>query len=272
MFAQRALMTLILGPIALYLVYLGSWFFFIPVLIILLIATVEYNHMMREMKLNTSAWFIGVPTAVILLTAQFAPDASWMIPAFVFGILATLTYALWMYEKDKSQTVALDWMAMMGGIVLMGILGSHFFRLRNIGTIEGWQWMIAVLVSTWSADGGAYLVGKFLAGKLLGRHKLSPRLSPNKTVEGFGGGVAIGTGMTVLAGYLMGLPLTAVFILGILISTIAPLGDLSISLLKRESGVKDSGTIFGSHGGALDRIDSLLWSVTLTFYLTLLFV
>lgn len=271
MFVQRALMTLILAPIALYLVYLGGWFFFIPVLLILLIATVEYNHMMREMELNTSAWFIGVPTAVILLTTQFAPDASWIIPAFTFGILSTLTHALWMYEKDKSQTVALDWMAMMGGIVLMGILGSYFLRLRNID-IMAWQWMVVALVSTWSADGGAYMVGKFMAGKVLGRHKLSPRLSPNKTIEGFGGGIVIGTAMTLFAGYSMGLPLTAVFILGILISTIAPLGDLSISLLKRESGVKDSGIIFGSHGGALDRIDSLLWSVTLTYYVTRLLI
>ncbi len=268
MFVQRALMTVILGPIVLYMVYLGGWFYFLPLLFILLIATTEYNHMMREMKLQTSAWFIAVPTAVILITANFAPDHAWAIPAFVIGILSTLTYALWMYEKHKSDTVAMDWLGMMGGIVLMGILGSHFLYLRNIETMA-WQWTIVALVSTWSSDGGAYLVGKFLAGNVLGRHKLSPRLSPNKTVEGLGGGIVIGTGMTVLAGYLMGLPLTAVFILGLLISLISPLGDLSISLLKRESGVKDSGTIFRSHGGALDRIDSLLWSVTIAYYLTL---
>ncbi len=267
MFLQRALLTVTLGPVVLYAVYLGGWFFFIPLLFILLIATTEYNHMMREMGLNTSVWFIGTPTAVILITAQFAPSREWAVPALVIAILSTLIYTLWMYETEKSNRAALNWLGTMGGILLIGVLGSHFLYLRHSGAMA-WQWTVAALVSTWSSDGGAYIVGKFLAGKLLGQHKLSPRLSPNKTVEGFGGGVLIGTGLTLLAGYLMGLPMTAVFILGLLISIISPLGDLSISLLKRESGVKDSGTIFHSHGGALDRIDSLLWSVTIAYYLT----
>jgi phosphatidate cytidylyltransferase len=110
-----------------------------------------------------------------------------------------------------------------------------------------------------------------LAGNILGKHHLSPRLSPNKTIEGYAGGVIMGTALTVLLAMLLQLPLIQALILGLLITIISPLGDLGISLLKREAGVKDSGTIFGGHGGALDRVDSLIWSVTIAYYLVAFF-
>ena len=121
------------------------------------------------------------------------------------------------------------------------------------------------------ADSAAYVVGKFLAGNVLGKHHLSPRLSPNKTVEGYVGGIVLGTALTILLAYFLQLPLVEALILGLLISFISPLGDLGISLLKREAGVKDSGTIFGGHGGALDRVDSLIWSVAMAYYVVAFF-
>ena len=123
-----------------------------------------------------------------------------------------------------------------------------------------------VFVSTWVADSAAYVVGKFLAGNVLGKHKLSPRLSPNKTIEGYVGGIVLGSALTVLTAYLLQLPLEVALVLGLLISTLGPIGDLGISMLKREAGAKDSGTTFRSHGGALDRIDTLMWTVTIAFY------
>jgi len=159
---------------------------------------------------------------------------------------------------------------MMGGVMLIGWLGSHFFSLRNFGTMA-WQWTMLAMVGTWIADSGAYIVGKFLAGNILGKHHMSPRLSPNKTIEGYVGGIVLGTAFTVLLAYFLQLPLVGALILGLLISAVSPMGDLGISLLKREAGVKDSGTIFRGHGGALDRVDSLVWSVTMAFYLVLFF-
>ncbi|MCP5098474.1 MAG: phosphatidate cytidylyltransferase, partial [Chloroflexi bacterium] len=123
---------------------------------------------------------------------------------------------------------------------------------------------------TWIADSAAYVVGKFLAGKfLLGRHQLSPRLSPNKTIEGYVGGIFFATLVTVIVGNLFGVVIWGAVLLGVLVSAISPLGDLAISLLKREAGVKDSGTLLPGHGGALDRVDSLVWSVTMGYYLAL---
>jgi phosphatidate cytidylyltransferase len=122
------------------------------------------------------------------------------------------------------------------------------------------------MVGTWIADSGAYV-----AGKTLGRHKLAPRLSPNKTVEGYVGGIIAGTLITLIMGILFGLPWLPSLLLGLAVSVISPAGDLGISLLKRQAGVKDSGRFLPGHGGALDRIDSLIWSVTFaTFLATLL--
>jgi phosphatidate cytidylyltransferase len=119
------------------------------------------------------------------------------------------------------------------------------------------------------ADSAAYVVGRHLAGSVFGRHKLAPRLSPNKTVEGYLGGIAFGTSFTVIMASFFEFPLFVALLLGFLVSAISPLGDLGISLLKREVGVKDTGALFWGHGGALDRTDSLVWSVTIAYYLAI---
>jgi phosphatidate cytidylyltransferase len=152
-------------------------------------------------------------------------------------------------------------MAMVAGIMLLGWLGSHFFRLRALDDMAV-QWTALTLLASWSADGAAFLVGKSI-----GRHKLSPRLSPKKTVEGYIGGIVFGTLITAIVASILEMALIPVIILSLVISIATPAGDLGISLLKREAEVKDSGQFLPGHGGALDRVDTILWSVTIAFYL-----
>jgi len=83
------------------------------------------------------------------------------------------------------------------------------------------------------------------------------------------GGIIAGTSLTVLIAYFLDLPLIVALILGLLVSIVSPAGDLGISLLKRTVGVKDSGNLLPGHGGALDRIDSLVWSVAMAYFLVL---
>ncbi len=263
--AQRAIISLTLGPLALFLVYLGGYFYFVPLVLILTLATVEYVQLTRRLGLLPSIWILVASSLSFYAAAQWADPSATAVVMLVF-LLLSLLYSLWLYESREDGIALPTWMVMIGGVVLLGWLASHFFRLRGIEPM-GWQWTMLVLLSTWIADASAYVVGKFLAGKVLGKHQLSPRLSPNKTVEGYVGGVVLGTAFTVLIAYFLKLPLPIALVLGLLISILGPLGDLGISLLKRESGEKDSGKTFGSHGGALDRIDTLMWTVTIAFYL-----
>ena len=155
-------------------------------------------------------------------------------------------------------------MAGVAGVLLVGWLGSHFFRLRGLDLAQIAAWTALAMLGTWIADSGAYVFGKSL-----GKHKLSPRLSPNKTVEGYIGGILSGTILTVVIAFFFNLSLPIALILGLLVSVVSPAGDLGISLLKRSVGVKDSGNLLPGHGGALDRIDSLVWSVAFAYYLLL---
>ena len=265
---QRAIISVLLGPLALICIYLGSWFYFIPLFAILCLAMSEYSQMIKNM-----GWHVNLILLLILGGAQWLlgqwPQPDLWAPITIASVLILLTYALWTYEKETSQSVPADWMAATTGLILIGWIGSHFFLLRNLPDFD-WQWTMLAMVSTWTGDAGAYIVGKFIAGQyILGKHKLSPRLSPNKTVEGYFGGVFFSTMFSLLMAYLLDIPYQNALLLALLISIITPLGDLGISLLKREAHIKDSGTIFRSHGGALDRIDTLLWAVTIAYYLAL---
>jgi len=126
------------------------------------------------------------------------------------------------------------------------------------------EWTSMALLGTWIADSAAYAFGK-----RFGKRKLAPRLSPNKTVVGYVAGLVGGTALLIIVGMELGLPASGMVLLGLLSAGVSPLGDLGISLLKRTAGVKDSGTFLPGHGGALDRIDSLVWSVAFAYYLAM---
>ena len=270
MFLQRALITFTLGPLALYLIYLGGLFYFIPLTIILLLATLEYSNLIQNIGWSVPS-FLLVPTVIIQwILAQWS-EPSLFGPLLLISLLIITAYILWQYEAGNSSSVPANFAASITGLILFGWVCSHFFRLRNLPEMA-WQWTMLAMLSTWIADSGAYLVGRFVAGQtVFGKHALSPRLSPKKTMEGFVGGIVLGTIFTVLIGSLLEIALLPALLLGLLVSTIGTIGDLGISLLKREAGVKDSGTLFPGHGGALDRIDSLMWTVALAYYLARLF-
>ena len=269
---RRALVVFTLGPLTLLLIYLGGWYYFLAFGALLTIATIEYTHLLRKLgwyapltliiPFSIALWFFPEPVQSMLLEKGLS-DLDLVSPILLAGLLAALIFALWLYERRPNENAPGSWMAIVGAIVLMGWLGSHFFRLRGLPENAA-EWTALAMLGTWIADSGAYVFGK-----TFGKHKLAPRLSPNKTIEGYVGGIIAGTLFTVLLGYWLELPLMLTLILGLLVSIVSPAGDLGISLLKRSAGVKDSGTLLPGHGGALDRIDSLIWSVALAYYLVL---
>jgi phosphatidate cytidylyltransferase len=147
------------------------------------------------------------------------------------------------------------------GIYWIGLALAHAVLLR--GLPHGIGIVIDVLVGTFLGDTGAYL-----GGHLFGRRPLAPSISPNKTVEG----LAIGMLCTVLGVWIAGryqewLPGSHALVLGVGVALVAPIGDLFESFVKREARTKDSGGLFGPHGGALDRLDAVLFAAVVGYYI-----
>ena len=146
------------------------------------------------------------------------------------------------------------------GIYWIGFALAHAVLLRQLP--HGLGIVIDVLVGTFLGDTGAYL-----GGRLFGRRPLAPSISPGKTVEGLLFGMAFSVLGVWLAGrYQDWLPTSHALVLGVAVALAAPLGDLFESFVKREAGVKDSGSLFGAHGGALDRLDAVLFTAVVGYY------
>jgi phosphatidate cytidylyltransferase len=146
------------------------------------------------------------------------------------------------------------------GIYWIGFALAHAVLLR--GLPHGLGIVIDVLVGVFLGDTGAYL-----GGRMFGQRPLAPSISPSKTVEG----LAIGMVCAVLGVWMAGryqdwLPGTHALVLGLGVAVAAPVGDLFESFVKREAGVKDSGGLFGAHGGALDRLDAVLFAAVVGYY------
>jgi phosphatidate cytidylyltransferase len=147
------------------------------------------------------------------------------------------------------------------GIYWIGFALAHAVLLR--GLPHGLGIVIDVLVGTFLGDTGAYL-----GGRAFGRRPLAPSISPNKTVEG----LAIGMLSAILGVWIAGryqewLPGTHALVLGLGVALVAPIGDLFESFVKREAGTKDSGGLFGAHGGALDRLDAVMFAAVVGYYI-----
>jgi phosphatidate cytidylyltransferase len=152
------------------------------------------------------------------------------------------------------------------GVCWIGLGLAHAVLLRDLPHGEGI--VIDVLVGTFLGDTGAYL-----GGRLFGRRPLSPSLSPKKTVEGLAIGMAFTVAGVWFAGrYQSWLPGGHALVLGVAVALTAPVGDLFESFVKRQAGAKDTGSLLGAHGGMLDRLDALLFTAVVGYYVWLAYV
>jgi phosphatidate cytidylyltransferase len=147
------------------------------------------------------------------------------------------------------------------GIYWIGFALAHAVLLRNLP--HGLGIVIDVLVGTFLGDTGAYL-----GGRMFGRRPLAPDISPNKTVEGLViGMISAVAGVWIAGRYQEWLPGTHALVLGLGVALVAPIGDLFESFVKREAHTKDSGGLFGAHGGALDRLDAVMFAAVVGYYI-----
>lgn len=255
---QRVITALWGVPLVTLLVWLGGWWFFLLVLIVAFLGGIEFYRMTAQsggQPLSTMG-LLGI--LLFLLSARlvhfFFITPLLLTMAVVFPLIGVLLR----HNKEKSFTA---WAWTLGGILYVGWMLSHYVALREV--YSGREWVLLTLFSTFACD-----IFAFFVGKAWGKHHLAPAISPGKTWEGALAGFLAALGATWGLSYALNLPLGSaqIIVLGSLIGIFAQLGDLSESLLKRSTGVKDSGSLLPGHGGILDRIDSLIFSGVVVYY------
>lgn len=265
MLASRIIVAIILIPVLVLFAILGGPYFVGLVCLMLGIAAWEFCQLFAKGGYSPARWVV-IPGVMLIGAARYLWGFEYSDAILAALTLAALAYHTFRY-KEGEETSAVDFTITMGGLMYIGWLGSYLVSLRFI---ENGIWWILLAIPTISiGDAGAYIFGR-----TLGRHKLAPKVSPNKTVEGYLGGVIATILGGLLLAYLWGLRTPAIrlehgLILGIVLGFLAPIGDLAESMLKRQFGVKDTGKIFAAHGGMLDRLDSWIWGGAISFYLIL---
>ena len=250
-----------LVPVVLGAVYVGGWWLFALVAVAAGLSLHEYWLMERALAPLALGGYIGA--ALALVGAQLS-GIDWMLG----GVLTTfvLAFVLKVISEARAAATAAIGTTVMGALWIGGGL-SFFLLLRHLPA-NGRLALYTVLLAVWAGDTFAYL-----GGRLLGRHKMAPSTSPGKTWEGFVFGTAATVFVAFVALYKQDfLTIAQSIVLGVVLAVTGPLGDLFESLLKRDAGVKDSGTILGGHGGMLDRLDAFLFAAPVAYFTILAFV
>jgi phosphatidate cytidylyltransferase len=215
----------------------------------------ELYKLLEEWRPITVVGFIGV--IGMCLAAHFGTPRDVLgagaatVPLVFLGIVA----------RGDSRRSTLSIAATLLGVVWIGFAFSHAVLLRE--SYYGKGLVIDVLVGTFVADTAAYF-----GGRLFGHHLLAPTISPKKTVEGLGCGMLAAV-LAVFCATLFQpwLPNGTALLLGLAVAVLGPMGDLFESLLKRDVGAKDAGVLFGAHGGALDRLDAVSFTIVAAYYI-----
>jgi phosphatidate cytidylyltransferase len=214
----------------------------------------------RARPLATPAY---LTLAAILLAAHLG-DSFQVVLVAAAGFPVLFGFAA---ARDERGGVTLSFALTVFGVAWMGLGFAHAVLLRDLPT-HGGALLVDVLVATFVGDTAAYG-----GGRLFGSRKITPRISPNKTLEGLIGGF-IGATMGFWFAGLYQDWLTGVdaLVMGAAIGALAPIGDLFASMIKRDCEVKDTGRLFGPHGGLIDRLDAVLFTVVAGYYLSVAFV
>jgi len=234
-----------------------------------LLAILEFYRLVATSKVPPLSYF-GLIWTLLFILSRNSDLLSILEPHFDLNLLtpllltsAVMLSLIWLLLRAQKEKTFISWAWTMAGILYVGWLLSYLVALRGLD--DGRNWLFFALFITFASDSAAFLIGK-----TLGRHRLAPQVSPNKTWEGTIGGI-IGAVLVSLF-FILPTPLNLqlswgqAMLLGLLVSIFGQLGDLVESLFKRNMGVKESGRLIPGHGGFLDRMDSVVFAGIVVYY------
>ena len=256
--AKRILIAVPAIAFAIAITVAGGIVFSLAMIAIGIVCLREFIAMTRAQRTMPAPAYLAV--AALIVAAHFGTSFNiLLIIAAAFPVL----FAFAVREpRREGATVSIG--VTLLGILWIGVPLAHAVLLRDLPN-HGAALLVDVLVGTFVTDTAAYATGR-----MFGSHPIAPTISPNKTIEGLVGGFVIGTMGFWFAGlYQNWLSGADALIIGAAVAAAAPIGDLFESMLKRDLGTKDTGTLFGPHGGILDRLDAVFFTVVVGYYLAI---
>lgn len=255
----REITALVLAPFVIWLIGWGHEYLFNGVIaVVAILAMLEFINLGKAKGYHIAP-VLCIAVMLIIMGGFVFDDLSVELGMFaaLLAIPASYVFARPMTIEDSLPSSAVAVLA----TTYVGLLGGSLIRLRH-DFPEGWKLIFFLLLVVWLGDSGAYYFGK-----AFGKHKLSPVISPKKTVEGMAGGifVSIVTAIVIHFTFFPKFPLHHAIIAGVILSFAGVVGDLAESMWKRSAAVKDSGTLLPGHGGFLDRFDSILFTAPILY-------
>lgn len=265
MFWKRFKSILVFIPLTLLMIFIGGIPYYLFIAIVLGVASWEFWRTFKTMGFNPSLLIIeGGTLAFLLHRIFFGIKYSDILLGGIIFLVAL--YALIRYEQQDEDAVV-NFGLHLTAILILGWVGSYFITIRAMP--DGRWWMLLALPVVWLADTGGYTFGL-----LWGRHKMTPRLSPKKSWEGYAGEILFGMLFGVLLSLLWHIWMPGMIwwhglVMGAVLSVTTIMGDLLISLFKRTARIKDTSNLIPGHGGFLDRIDTWIWAAMIGYYTAL---
>lgn len=257
--ATRMLTGFIMGTIAMSAIIYGKWAILLMLLVIIFFASKEYVKILEHKGFYPSLKVMFLSQLIIASIAYFQ-RFDLVAVALTFCSIGAFMWVLFKGRQPYIANVATTLL----GIIYCGWFPLHLIFLRHLSSErfhDGLGFVVLMFTAILMTD-----IGCYYAGRHLGKHKLAPIVSPNKTIEGsIGGAIAAVIGALII-GYFLQLEWYFSVMLGFLCTVFAQIGDLCESLLKRDAGVKDSGHSLPGHGGFLDRTDSFILTIPVMYY------
>lgn len=257
MLRLRTLTAVIGLPLVITAIWFGELWFTVLITAAATLGSLEFYRMASRSKIRPLTYF-GVAWVLLLVLSPHCPYTFTTPFLITSGIVISL---IWLLFRSPREEAFNNWAWTMAGILYVGWMLSHWIDLRSLEA--GKEWVFWAMFTTIASDTAA-----FFCGRAWGRHSLASTISPAKTWEGAIGGLLAGIIVSLILSIVFSLPLNywQMALLGAVISIFAQLGDLVESLLKRNTGTKDSGKLLPGHGGILDRIDSFMFTGVVVYY------